>query len=1036
MQSLRDAINSVTKLYTDRAAIIQSSIVNPIFGYLLESTGSLDNLKLLGSIIEPKNDSSSSNSLNSSFSSLLLTMFPPINQNISGNSNTSTLIAEFKNNKEKGIEFFAEIFVRILENNSTHELNTSNNIEIFKIIENLMNEVTKIQTFFDVKLMKLMMIHAFIIQALEEQEDLEKYISSIIQKIKKYEIVEIYDLNCDIVNEILKVKIITQSFPYSELNQPPSNVNIPIFDREKKDDLNPFIEDSTFPDCADVLLLNICNCLFYHPEKQSYSYDHLNPASDLAKFYQNHKQLFLITPEIRNEWSRVVQGLDDFETLDKSEYSLNLIVYKREKRNEIKSGVINMMNVLIKIFQIDHEKFWKNFKGTNIEKKLRELFSIITPEFKGRKFSMTFGRFNEFQSMRRTDFTIKFNLIFELPNGSVITMQVEHMTHHAEMNLIEYDNSGLKSDTNIVNTYRFPNILPVTIFKKYLQLLQNELDNWLSSLNLNENSNIYERIFFSGFIKTNQQKKNKLNIIFDHIINNCESENEISQFENIVKVILSTVNFRDRGTATMFKPYLVYSNEIDDKEVLNNWLSSFNVEDYEIYKLWEDRISSIKIESMTLYLYKIQFQSIDAIFKTLKKSKNLKSLKLTGIQLSITNNIFKKLKILKNLTSLDLSGNKLYTVQPKVFSDTLLSLNKLTDLDISENQLEDLDVFEKLINLKSLNISNNYLGTNGISNTLKNLSNLTKLNISSNYIGLESADSVSENLKYLTNLKILNISNNELGDEGTRSISESLKKFQNLTKLDFSGNNTKSSGAFHLAQALKFMKNLTVLKISNNNLGFEGAQYISESLALLQNLTTFDVSSNNVGPKGAKSISQSIKELKDLNHFDFSGNIIDFEGAKDLSNILSYLTKIKYFDISYNKLNNEGIKVITSTLKNLRDLEYINLSNNNISDDGLKRFIELFPSLLNLNTIDLSYNKIGYSGAQSILDDLKILKKLGELNLIRNNIGKDGVNKILNEIEKQEIIVDIGLSFNDEEECIDYKSEDSDNDGNEKDDNN
>lgn len=66
--------------------------------------------------------------------------------------------------------------------------------------------------------------------------------------------------------------------------------------------------------------------------------------------------------QMRSE-SKVIQGLDDFKNKDESIYQLHKIVYLKDKRNEIDTGLINMINVLIKICNLDHQEIWKDFEG-------------------------------------------------------------------------------------------------------------------------------------------------------------------------------------------------------------------------------------------------------------------------------------------------------------------------------------------------------------------------------------------------------------------------------------------------------------------------------------------------------------------------------------------------------------------------------------------------------------------------------------------------------------------------------------------------
>lgn len=1107
---IKEATAVVSERYTDKAIILKSSIINPIFGYLFESTGALNNLRNFDSSIkitkEPNEEKLSQTTSQNSFIQLLIEMFPSHDASqITSKNIPEKFEDEFINNKAESIKFLANMFVKILKSQGASEIQALRVNSRSKIIENLLyttlecffntklaslmtnmffrifksqstseNQNLKVnprlkaienllftdsECFFDTKLAKLMAIHAYIIDKVDNKEDLEKYLCFIVEKICQNDQIEVYDLNCDIFEEITKVQNIFMCFPYSDLIQPPSNEDIPIFDRKRENEENPFIEDKKFPDCADVLLLNICNCLLYNPNNYRYSVNHLNPDSNLAKFYQKHPGLFTITNEIRMEWSRVVQGLNDFPADDEDEdsnYNLHLIVYKREKRNEIKSGIINMMNVLINIFNIDHRNFWADFEEKCIETKLKELFEIITPKFPNRKaeIKLKSSKFSEFGSKDRIDFTGIFHLIFNQPNGSVITLEIEHMSFHAEMNLIKYDCTNLKGKNAVVNPDILPNVQPVTFFKNYIKILLDKKRIY------QENIDIKEKIFFSGFMLTNEQKKEKLKIIFDYIIMKRSQGMDIDSIFNTtdrlketIGIILNSINFEDEGTSQIFKPFLLYTKDLTDSEILECWLDSLNIPDSDIYKLWSELIPNLKSRNFVFDLFELSLDSIENFFEILKNCNELKSLKLVGINNKIKTSVLNQLQTLTNLTGLDLSGNELGLLDSDLLPETLMNLTNLKSLNLSDNELCSKEIqtlskaLENLISLVDLDMSSNGLCKDEIehiskaiaemsslstlnlseneldeycavhlSKALEKSSNLTKLDISDNNFGSDDIQLVLKSLQNLKNFTDLDISNNDLECEGAELISNSLKALINLKVLNISDNDIGFKGARYISIALKDMKNLQVLDLSKNALGEMGALDIASAFESLKELTKLDLSSNKLGPKGIKYISVRLEELAELKSLDLSANLIECEGARYLSSSLIKLQKITNLEISYNKLTDKGVIAISEAVKNLKQLSAINLSNNFIAKEGFEHIWNSLQDLNNLATIDLSYNQLDSMSIQNIIKGLKSMNKLMDLKLSGNKIGSAEMNGILEILKEMKVQVNVDLFFNDSEE--------------------
>lgn len=747
-----DRIKSKTGLQA-----LDQSIINPVFGYLFESVGGLNNIRFYSPEIEIKKENGtrmhSMDRSDDPLTSLVIELFPsPTGILCHIRNMNSNFGFNFLQNKQIGIDFLASAFSKLLTGSSLNDFTEYSNHEELRRIVGILMKNEKESMFPENNSLKLMTIHAFIINALDDKSDLERYILRILSK--NLGTIKAYDLDFNILDEILKIQERYKSFPYSELNQPPSHSAIPIYDRENE----TFIE-KTFSDCADILLLNICNCLFYDPERCQYNTEGLEADSALSKFYSNYRELFTITNEIRKEWSKVVQGLSDFETEDFSNFKIHLIVYLKEKRNEIKCGIINMMNVLIRICGIDHSLFWSDFDGFNIEQKVVDLFEIIFSKIKKERAYVVIDwqSFHKFISKDKMDFSGTFNLVFKQMNGDKIVAKVTHISFHTEMTIIENLKVRIKEEViESNNISNFEENLPLLVLRNFI-LLNKDKSSEL------ETARIFENIFLCGRIQTIEIKKEKLISICKYVLDSeckdaSERELEYRLLNRVMTNMLETIDMNDLHTRKVFEPFLFRCDNLNDEAVIRCWLSSFGIENCKIYQFWESKILELKSTNILLDISGIPNSQFKYILETLRACQNITKMRILGINGLNREAFSKELRHFNQLTKLDLSYNRLGLEGIKIFAESIECQKSLVDLNLSNNLLgyKEAEIIANLIvkleNLENLNVSINALGLKGADAILKTLGNHPKLNtvdISRNFLYLQKLTPILEETKKL-----------------------------------------------------------------------------------------------------------------------------------------------------------------------------------------------------------------------------------------------------------------------------------------------
>ncbi|KAI5166433.1 hypothetical protein NEIRO03_0851 [Nematocida sp. AWRm78] len=125
-------------------------------------------------------------------------------------------------------------------------------------------------------------------------------------------------------------------FPFSGSINIPSYRSISSYNR-KKNEIN---YKETYSNCVEAGLLGLFCCLAYDAETKEYSTEHMGEVSpDLKMFFTIYNKPFETADyNMYNEWNKVIGDLDNKN-----------IMYYKKNRNELASGIINMLCVITEI---------------------------------------------------------------------------------------------------------------------------------------------------------------------------------------------------------------------------------------------------------------------------------------------------------------------------------------------------------------------------------------------------------------------------------------------------------------------------------------------------------------------------------------------------------------------------------------------------------------------------------------------------------------------------------------------------------------
>lgn len=328
---------------------------------------------------------------------------------------------------------------------------------------------------------------------------------------------------------------------------------------------------------------------------------------------------------------------------------------------------------------------------------------------------------------------------------------------------------------------------------------------------------------------------------------------------------------------------------------------------------------------------------------------------------------------LNGITELNLSANNI-TSTAGLGKFAMLLENGDAFVDLSYNNIRTVDIIYKIENVKTLDISHNFItmGLSGISDDTETL------DLSYNLIAS------AEDLASKTNLKKLDISHNGL------TTVENFNKCVNLVSLNLGSNKLEN------INGLDGFKNLEYLNLSDN--GF-GDMPLCTTLTKLKSL---DLSHNSI------SSFALINRYESLVYLDASyNNASEFSGINTLKNLM-------YADFSYNKIDKVYAKLHLTT----PSLKVLKLSGNNLSATEVENVFANGYSEIWLEDIDLT-GKIPdmslYSETTELYMSGSELSNADIANLFKRTdytgLGLGGIidDTVCNELKKQTSLITLNL---------------------------
>ncbi|NXI59554.1 NLRC5 protein, partial [Chloroceryle aenea] len=356
---------------------------------------------------------------------------------------------------------------------------------------------------------------------------------------------------------------------------------------------------------------------------------------------------------------------------------------------------------------------------------------------------------------------------------------------------------------------------------------------------------------------------------------------------------------------------------------------------------------------------------------------------------------------------------------------------RLTDSCFQASDLSKLwGVLKECSSISELDLSNNFLGDEGLLQLfqfLPNLEKLCSLKFNDNQISLNSVFFLAQSLLTLEHIKTVNLSlghmqvvhltfwegirvrstsrwrssvlahpkheakgrcfrlrNCRLAPEDVTKLCQILSQCPQLTEIDLSGNSLSDQSIERLLSFLPYLCHLTLLSIRNNRFSPHCTIFLINSINLCERIRMVEVRSSENAFLHLGASTQSQKTSCRLTDCAIGQGQVD-----ELCRVLEQHGWLAEVDLSRNQLGNEGLRCLLDHLHQVPITCSFNLSHNRISQDGVLHLINAFATSGNTTEVQVSLcSKATLIIKLTSRDDSKKILRLAECNFEPEHLEK------------------------------------------------
>ncbi|NXU25071.1 NLRC5 protein, partial [Thalassarche chlororhynchos] len=289
-------------------------------------------------------------------------------------------------------------------------------------------------------------------------------------------------------------------------------------------------------------------------------------------------------------------------------------------------------------------------------------------------------------------------------------------------------------------------------------------------------------------------------------------------------------------------------------------------------------------------------------------------------------------------------------------------------------------------------------------------------------------------LKECCGISELDLSNNYLGDEGLLQLFQFLPNLKMLSSLKLNDNQISLSSVFFLAQSLSTLEHIKTMNLSLGlrqvvHLTFwerirvrSTSRWRSSFLAHPKHVAKgqcFRLRDCRVGPEDVTRLCQILAQCPQLTEIDLSGNSLSDQSIERLLSFLPYLCHLKLLSIRNNTFSPRCTVFVVNSINLSERIRIVEVRSSEnaflhlgarvrgqktscrltdcaIGQGQIDELCRVLEQRGWLTEVDLARNQLGDEGLRCLLDHLHQVPVTCSLNLSHNRISQDGVLHLIN----------------------------------------
>ncbi|NXY47402.1 NLRC5 protein, partial [Ceuthmochares aereus] len=275
-------------------------------------------------------------------------------------------------------------------------------------------------------------------------------------------------------------------------------------------------------------------------------------------------------------------------------------------------------------------------------------------------------------------------------------------------------------------------------------------------------------------------------------------------------------------------------------------------------------------------------------------------------------------------------------------------------------------------------------------------------------------------LKECSSISELDLSNNYLGDEGLLQLFQFLLNLKILSSLKLDDNQISLNSVFFLAQSLSTLERIKTMNLRYGQEYFSYFSYLYLRLCSTRRWSSFLAHPKHtakgqcfrlrdcrMGPEDVTRLCQTLASCPQLTEIDLSGNSLSDQSIERLLSFLPYLCRLTLLSIRNNPFSPCCAVLLINSVNICERIRMVEVRSSE------NAFLHLGASTQSHKiSCRLTDCAIGPGQVEELCRVLERHRRLAEIDLSRNQLGDEGLRHLLDHLHREPFTCSLNLSHN------------------------